>query len=120
LEDLLGSSLYSVWVKGIVAADFAGPFFWPAWIGLAEKRNTSTSFTIFLLLLRFLTAILVLKRLTPKHLGDSWNLRYGLTDVGSGDESTTCSGRGRFFQIEIANSSNNHKLGNPISETPFW
>ena len=44
--------------KGTVVGDFVGPF-WPhAWIGLAEKRNTSTSFYIFLLLLGFLVAIL--------------------------------------------------------------
>ena len=66
--------------KGTVAPDFVGPF-WPSWIGLAKKKNLY----YFLLLLRFLAAILkCMYRLFPKHLAGSWNLRDGFTNVGGG------------------------------------
>jgi len=91
--------------KGTVAPGFVGPF-WPSWIGLAKKKNLY----YFLLLLRFLAAILkFMYRLFPKHLAGSWNLRDGFNNVGNGSrrfpisfsENYRVLARCKFFSMNL-------------------
>ena len=56
--------------KGIVAPGFWGPF-WPAWIGLAKKKNLSLFLSFSVTPSNFGGHFKVLKCLIPKNLGDS-------------------------------------------------
>ena len=58
--------------------------FWPAWIGLDEKRNLYWFLNFSVAPSIFVSHFKVLKCFIPKHLTDSWNLQDGFTNVGSG------------------------------------
>ena len=78
-----GATLTKCLFKRTVMLDFVGPFM-ACMDRSGQEKEPLLVYKFFYYFLDFWWKFKVLKRLKPKHLEDSWNLRDGFTNVGSG------------------------------------